>query len=237
MATATVSGKEGIQVIEFHMMDKRKYFPLTVLSGLTVRTILYPFNLIKTRIQIQKHSEIYRGIFDAFRKVSKSEGFRGLYKGFWVTNMLIIPQMSYISTYEGTRQYLKRHTPLTNNKIRSFISGGCASLVSQSFVVPIDIVSQHLMMLGMMKDKSHSSKVSSKPHRAKPLSIAEIPADVLKSRTGATKYIIKCVYANDGILGFYKGYLPSLAVYAPSSAMWWFFYDVYSGKCNFHSTI
>lgn len=63
-----------IRTIEWDMMNKYKFFPLSMLSSFSVRCMLYPFTVIKTRIQIQKHSEAYRGTFDAFQKIFKYEG-------------------------------------------------------------------------------------------------------------------------------------------------------------------
>ena len=42
----------GISVIEFHMMDKRRFYPLSILSGVTIRSLLHPFNVIRTRLQV-----------------------------------------------------------------------------------------------------------------------------------------------------------------------------------------
>ncbi|CAH1788945.1 unnamed protein product [Owenia fusiformis] len=213
--------ESGVPVIEFHMMDKSRYFPLAALSGITIRTLLYPFTLVKTRIQLQKGKTVYKGTFDAFRKIYLHEGMKGLYRGYWVTQLQIVPQMAYISTYENVRTYLADNTPLTNNKIRSFIAGGSASCVGQTFIVPIDIVSQYLMMLGKGKGV-HKSKVSH-------LIPLNIPHGATESRFGAFFAITRAIYMRDGLLGFYKGYLASLAVYAPNSAAWWFFYDIYCG--------
>jgi len=74
----------SITVVELHMMDKRKYFPLTLLSGFTIRSFLYPFSLIKTRLQLQRRNTIYTSLYDAFRKTVVNEGVSGLYRGFWV---------------------------------------------------------------------------------------------------------------------------------------------------------
>ena len=216
---------DEIQVIELHMVDKKKYFPLTMLSGFSIRGLLYPFSLIKTRLQVQKNSEqMYRGTFDAFKKISSTEGFRGLYRGFWISNCLIVSQMSYITTYEGVRHYLKNYTEVKDNRLRSFIAGGCASMVGQTTMVPIDIVSQHLQMLGVSNSSGKSQMGSSS---MKPL---YIPPESARTKLGAAKAIVLAVYKRDGIRGFYKGYLASLSVYAPNSAMWWFFYDIYCGK-------
>lgn len=50
-----------ITTIEWNMMDKAKFFPLSMLSSFTVRCALYPLTLIKTRLQIQKHNVMYKG--------------------------------------------------------------------------------------------------------------------------------------------------------------------------------
>lgn len=47
--------------IEWDMMDKTKFLPLSMLSSFCVRCSLYPLSLIKTRLQIQKHGEVYKG--------------------------------------------------------------------------------------------------------------------------------------------------------------------------------
>ena len=60
---STFEDTKTIQVIELHMMDKRKYFPLALVSGVAVRGFLYPVMLIKTRIQIQKQKAHYYGTF------------------------------------------------------------------------------------------------------------------------------------------------------------------------------
>lgn len=70
-----------IRVIEWHMMDKRKFYPLSVLCSVGVRGLLYPLTVVKTRLQIQRQNSLYSGTFDAFRKIYLTEGMVGLYKG------------------------------------------------------------------------------------------------------------------------------------------------------------
>lgn len=85
-------GKKGkkldgnfIRTIEWEMMDKTKFFPMSMASSFTVRCFLYPLTLIRTRLQVQYHTAVYSGTYDAFRKIVASEGVRGLYRGFWVS--------------------------------------------------------------------------------------------------------------------------------------------------------
>jgi len=213
--------RDSITVVELHMMDKRMYFPLTALSGLTIRSILYPFMLVKTRLQLQRKLSVYTGLYDAFKKIVANEGPRGLYRGFWISNLMIFSQMSYISTYEFVRTYLAQQTPLTDQRIRSLIAGGCASVIGQTMMVPIDVVSQHLQLLGLGAQQSKKGRVSQN---------IVIPSVVGKSRFFAAQAIISALYHQEGVRGFYKGYAASLMTYAPGSAMWWLFYDIYCSK-------
>ena len=87
-------------------------------------------------------------MFDAYRKIYVSEGIGGLYKGFWVSTFQIVSGVGYVSTYEGVRHLLKTNSIIDNNNIRALIAGGCASTVGQTFLVPFDVISQHLMVLG-----------------------------------------------------------------------------------------
>ena len=42
--------------------------------------------------------------------------------------------------------------------------------------------------------------------------------------------IIKQVYKQDGVRGFYRGYFASICTYVPNSALWWSFYHFYQGN-------
>lgn len=35
-----------------------------------------------------------------------------------------------------------------DSRLRALVAGGCASLVGQTIIVPFDVLSQHLMMIG-----------------------------------------------------------------------------------------
>ena len=84
-----------IKTIEWEMLDKRKFFPLTAMSSFTVRCFLYPLTLIRTRLQVQKGKEVYSGTFDAGRKILHSEGIRGLYRGFLISAAQIVSGLAY----------------------------------------------------------------------------------------------------------------------------------------------
>ena len=84
-----------IKTVEWEMLDKNKFFPMSMMSSFTVRTMLYPLTLIRTRLQVQKGKEVYSGTFDAGRKILHSEGFRGLYRGFFISAFQIVSGLCY----------------------------------------------------------------------------------------------------------------------------------------------
>ncbi|KAL8558706.1 hypothetical protein ACOMHN_037799 [Nucella lapillus] len=204
---------EEIEVIELRMMDRRKYYPLTLASGLSIRCMLYPFMLIKTRLQIQRGQTLYKGTLDAFLQISRSEGASGLYRGFWVSCLQLFPSMSYITSYEWTRHHLTEQAGVSSSRTLSFVSGGTASLVGQTLAVPIDI---------------GEGKVEKTQQKLATIQTLQVSEQARHSRFGAVAAVVGSIYRKDGMLGFYKGYFVSLMCFAPNSALWWFFYDMYS---------
>lgn len=52
LARLAPSGESQIQVIEWNMMNKWKFYPLSMVSSFTIRCLLYPFTLVKTKMQV-----------------------------------------------------------------------------------------------------------------------------------------------------------------------------------------
>ncbi|XP_078474933.1 uncharacterized protein LOC144950799 isoform X3 [Lampetra fluviatilis] len=137
----------SVRIIEWEDLDKRKFFTLGIVMTLAIRAAVYPASLIRTRLQVQKGKSVYKGTADAFAKIARAEGARGLYRGFLVNALTIVSGQAYVTTYELARLYVSRFSD--SNALKSLVAGGCASLVAQSITVPIDIISQHLMIQAM----------------------------------------------------------------------------------------
>lgn len=94
-------------------------------------------------------------MLDACKKIYQVEGVSGLYRGFWISSIQTVSGVFYVSTYEGVRHILGQNDVIGNidSRIKSLIAGGAASLVGQTIVVPFDVLSQHLMVLGINNNK------------------------------------------------------------------------------------
>ncbi|XP_013925395.1 PREDICTED: solute carrier family 25 member 44 isoform X2 [Thamnophis sirtalis] len=204
--------KRNIQIIEWEDLDKKKFYVFGVCMTMMIRISVYPFTLIRTRLQVQLGKSLYNGTFDAFVKILRAEGAAGLYRGFLVNTFTLISGQCYVTTYELTRKYVSQYS--SSNTIKSLVAGGSASLVAQSITVPIDVVSQHLMMQRM--DNS-MGRFRVQAHQGSRFPVF-----------GQTRDIIAQIFKADGLRGFYRGYVASLLTYIPNSAAWWPFYHFYA---------
>ncbi|KAK7170156.1 hypothetical protein R3I94_000408 [Phoxinus phoxinus] len=120
--------KRNIQIIEWEDLDKRKFYSFGVFMTMAIRATVYPATLIRTRLQVQKGKSLYTGTYDAFCKILRAEGLRGLYRGFMVTTFTLISGQAYITTYELTRCIIGQI--FAADGIRGFYRGYVASLLT-----------------------------------------------------------------------------------------------------------
>jgi len=79
-------------------------------SGSVGATVVYPLNLLRTRLQAQgtaSHPHTYTGLADCFRRTYKKEGLRGLFKGLTPNLVKVIPavSISYL-VYEQSKNFM-----------------------------------------------------------------------------------------------------------------------------------
>ncbi|CAL8103571.1 unnamed protein product [Calicophoron daubneyi] len=154
-----------------------------------------------------------------------------------------IDSVFYATTYETIRHGASAFPSLTSAE-RSFIGGAFASVVAQTLVVPVDIVSQHLMVLSRPYKTTQQSLSQTYHHPARPVTFSSVvpngrmdgvraltpirlTPEELSTSWSRFKAVTRHIASTHGILGFYHGYLISLGTFVPSSALWWAFYDKY----------
>lgn len=110
------------------------------------------------------------------------------------------------SKLTGQRSFEKSNTFLKNYSevIVPMISGLFCDLAAMSLWLPCDVIGQRLML----QDIQHS----------------QLPRDIA-SRRSFNWNIVKQIYVENGLRGFYKGGLVTALMYGPSSAVWWAVYE------------
>merc|ERR1711988_24207 len=128
-----------------------------------------------------------------------------IFRGFVTMTVGIIPSQSvYVTVFEYTRSLWDRQTPLAAFGV-NFLGGGLASLAAASFAVPLDVISQRLMVQDGIVNK------------------ARYQGGIDAARK---------IFAAEGFPGFYRGFVASIAVVAPTSAIWWASYGAYTRKMS-----
>ncbi|XP_065855063.1 uncharacterized protein [Euphorbia lathyris] len=181
-------------------LDKTKFYVVGagLFTGITVA--LYPVSVVKTRLQVATKDTAERSAFSVARGILKTDGVPGLYRGFGTVITGAIPaRIIFLTALETTKiaafkivEPFKLSEP-SQAAIANGFAGMTASLCSQGVFVPIDVVSQKLMVQGYSGHAKYNGGL-------------DVARTILKS---------------DGIRGFYRGFGLSVLTYSPSSAVWW----------------
>ncbi|KAD6795914.1 hypothetical protein E3N88_06810 [Mikania micrantha] len=141
--------------INWDKLDKTKFYVLGagIFSGLTIG--LYPISVVKTRMQIATKDSVEKNAYAVIRGLLKTEGIRGLCLGFGTVITGAVPsRIVLLTTLETTKaDAFKVVEPFELSEtleaaIANGIAGMTASLFAQFVFVPIDVVSQRLMVQG-----------------------------------------------------------------------------------------
>lgn len=193
-----VAMPEKVKIIEWHQLEKKRYFLFLNVYMLSTNVVMYPVDLIKTRLQLQRTKSLYKNTLDAVLKTVKHEGFLGLYKGFPVSQLGVLSGHVYATSYEVSREQFSTF----QNAFRGFIAGGIAAVIEQTFINPVHVISQRLMVEGQGERNRQRGAMKSVK-------------------------ITKQVFKEHGVSGFYRGFTASLMVEGLWSATWWASYSLY----------
>ncbi|XP_062214554.1 uncharacterized protein LOC133915422 [Phragmites australis] len=186
--------------INWDNLDKTKLYVVGagMFSGVTVA--LYPVSVVKTRMQVASGDAVRRNALATIKNILKVDGVPGLYRGFATVITGAVPtRIIFLTALETTKAAsLKLVEPLkllepVQAAVANGLAGLSASTCSQAVFVPIDVISQKLMVQGYSGHARYKGGI-----------------DVARK-------IIKA----DGVRGLYRGFGLSVMTYAPSSAVWW----------------
>jgi solute carrier family 25 protein 44 len=198
--------------IDWHMLDKSKFFLLGAALFSGVSATLYPVVVLKTRQQVTTSAfpqSCTRLSIDILRR----EGLRGLYKGFTTSLIGTIPARAlYMSTLEITKSGVGSLATKAGGMsepaaaaIANAAAGLTASIAAQLVWTPVDVVSQRLMVQGGGGAGA---------------------GGIMSTRYAGGLDAFKTIVRADGIRGLYRGFGMSILTYAPSNALWWASYCI-----------
>lgn len=187
--------------IKFSELDKRSFYSISTLCFFSVRALLYPSAVVRTRQQI---SSVRLTLRASLVELWRSGGVRNLYRGFGTQVLGQIPShLIYVSVLEASREALSEH--FATHKY--LLSGAAASLSAQLCFIPVEVVLQRVQTFDLVARQHASAGASMAP----------------ASGHGAVREALTIVRAH-GVRGLYIGTAPSLVTNVSSSAIWWWAY-------------
>ena len=136
--------------VQWDDIDKFRFYGLGTGMYTMITMALHPMNVIKTRQQVLTDSN------QITSHMSKFQQIRGMYRGLGIVLVVAVPARSiYMGTMEHTKNYLQKALQSSNvtsdqrtlmASITGCVAGGVASGVTQTVVVPMDVISQRQML-------------------------------------------------------------------------------------------
>lgn len=137
------------------IIDFKRYYSYGILINLVPVYMFYPIRTAKTIQQSNIGTSSSTFLGKVFVERVKSEGIRGLFKGVGIYAVgSISGRLIHFSTYDALRErvhrnslppglkWLEGHSPTTTN---AFL-GTLSALTTSTFMVPFDVISQHLQV-------------------------------------------------------------------------------------------
>ncbi|XP_034659639.1 putative calcium-binding mitochondrial carrier F55A11.4 isoform X3 [Drosophila subobscura] len=189
-------------------------------AGGISQTIIYPMEVLKTRLALRKTGQ-YAGIADAATKIYKHEGARSFYRGY-VPNILgILPYAGIdLAVYETLkRRYIASHD---NNEQPSFLvllaCGSTSSALGQLCSYPLALVRTRLQA------QAAETITNQKRKTLIPLKSSDAHSGQ-ETMTGLFRKIVK----QEGLTGLYRGITPNFLKVLPAVSISYVVYE-YSSR-------
>lgn len=172
--------------------------------GLCCAPVVCPIEVVKVRMQLDQGKKglanlkdiprrQYKGSWDCFKKIWKTEGFFGLYTGFSSTTFRDVSySATYFSVYEPLKQFLKANltpepdpnspssSPPGFSPLPIILSGGTSGALAWTAALPFDCAKTLIQ-----QDSANAKKVTNWS-------------------------ILRRHYAEHGVRGFYSGWIPTI---------------------------
>ncbi|KAH0537404.1 hypothetical protein FGG08_005803 [Glutinoglossum americanum] len=181
----------------YRILESVYSFGLGSIAGAYGAFMVYPIDLVKTRMQNQRSQRVgellYKNSVDCAKKVVKNEGFRGLYSGVLPQLIGVAPEKAIKLTVNDLVR--RRFTDSASGKIwwpYEFLAGGSAGACQVIFTNPLEIVKIRLQVQG----------------------------EVAKSVDGVPRRSALWIVKNLGLMGLYKGASACLLRDIPFSAIY-----------------
>ncbi|XP_055923164.1 calcium-binding mitochondrial carrier protein Aralar1 isoform X3 [Eupeodes corollae] len=135
------------------ILESSYRFTLGSVAGAVGATVVYPIDLVKTRMQNQRTGSFigeiaYRNSWDCFKKVIRHEGVLGLYRGLLPQLMGVAPEKAIKLTVNDFVRDKFTDKQGVIPRYAEVLAGACAGASQVVFTNPLEIVKIRLQVAG-----------------------------------------------------------------------------------------
>ncbi|KAI8969169.1 mitochondrial carrier domain-containing protein [Mycotypha africana] len=212
------------------MLIDSYYLVASSVAALIARFITYPLDTIKTRVQTRtkKHHTEYipvpttTAVPVTDSSTIRWQSFRSLFDGIGITLLFSVPALTvYLTCYEFIKTWLDSQYGVTSvswlqrdSLLNHAISGCFAELSAGIFFTPMEVIKSQLQMLSAVNTNHHHySSFDNSPH-----------SNSYRRRV-TTLSLAKTIAVTEGLVGFYRGYWITIAVFLPHSVTYFIVYE------------
>ncbi|KAG0364796.1 amino acid transporter arg-13 [Gamsiella multidivaricata] len=227
LSDLATSAQETKVVISEKNEQSLKDLAFGSLAGVAGKFIEFPFDTVKVRLQTQPLDHpIFKGPYDCFRQTVRNEGFLGLYNG--LSSPLVGAMLENAVLFVGYRraQDMLREFVATPDHHHSnsgpaplsipmlCLSGGISGVFASMVLTPVELVKCKLQVqqIGHLYTKDAKTGPVPKALHSGPFSV------------------IKHIYTQNGLRGFYLGHFPTFLRETGGGAAW---FGSYEAVCRF----
>ncbi|KAJ8750986.1 hypothetical protein K2173_016167 [Erythroxylum novogranatense] len=179
-------------------------------AGGFAKTVVAPLERVKILFQTRRNEFKTIGLFGSFRKIAKTEGLMGFYRGNGASVARIVPYAAlHYMTYEQYRRWIILTFPdIGRGPVLDLVAGSFAGGTAVLFTYPLDLVRTKLAYQVVGSAKVNISGLASNEQVYRGI------ADCF-SRT----------FKDSGFRGLYRGVAPSLYGIFPYAGLKFYFYE------------
>ncbi|KAJ9538640.1 hypothetical protein OSB04_031373 [Centaurea solstitialis] len=178
-------------------------------AGGVAKTIVAPLERLK--ILFQTRSEFHNiGLLASFRRIAKTEGLLGFYRGNGASVARIVPYAAlHYMAYEQYRRHIDNNFPaMGSSSVIDLLAGSLSGGTAVLFTYPLDLVRTKLAYQVVDTPKLNGKGVMTSNHVYKGI-----------------RDCFSKTYREAGIRGLYRGVAPSLFGIFPYSGLKFYFYE------------
>uniref|UniRef100_A0AAR2J766 Solute carrier family 25 member 23a n=1 Tax=Pygocentrus nattereri TaxID=42514 RepID=A0AAR2J766_PYGNA len=170
------------------------------LAGATAQTIIYPMEVLKTRLTLRKTGQ-YSSVVDCARQILKKEGMQAFYKGYTPNILGIIPYAGIdLAVYETLKNtWLQRHRgDSTDPGVLVLVGcGTVSSTCGQLASYPLALIRTRMQAQASVKGAPQLSMLS----------------------------LFRSIVAQEGVVGLYRGIAPNFLKVIPAVSISYVVYE------------